>query len=177
MQAVWVIFDVKPLAYSKAIVYNGYIKGGGNFTMIFEFRKYKIDVDVDRTRGFYKTHDFASGACTCGGCRNYEKAADYFSEEVRTFFKNLGVDMKKFCEVYTLCTNYDGTVFYGGWYHICGEMISGDAEREYFNITDDFQVSFHKDLCLLEKDFPLPAIQLEISANIPWVLNEINDGP
>jgi len=143
--------------------------------MIFEFPKYKIDVDADRTRRFYETHDFASGACTCSGCRNYEKAADHFPEEVTAFFKNLGVDVKKFREVYTLCTNYDDTVFYGGWYHICGEMISGDNVREFFKVTDDFHVSFNKVICMLEKDFPLPAIQLEISADIPWVLEEIND--
>jgi len=140
--------------------------------MIFEFYDYKIDIDADRTRGFYETHDFANGACTCGGCRNYEKAADCFPEEVIAFFKNLGVDdMKKFCEVYTL-TDYDDTVLYGGWYHICGEIISGDTANKYFNITNGFQASFHNDLRLLEEDFPLPAVQLEITAKVPWVLEE-----
>lgn len=37
-----------------------------------------------------------------------------------------------------------------------------------------FLVSFNNDISLLEKFFPTPVIQMDIEANIPWVLKEKN---
>ena len=43
-----------------------------------------------------------------------------------------------------------------------------------FPVSSDFFISFQKDIALLEKGFPLPVIQLEFSARIPWVLEKRN---
>ena len=139
--------------------------------MIFNFVKTSIDVDVGRTKRYYDSANSISDNCSCTGCRNYEKAMESISLRVLQFFSQLGVDIKKAREVYAICTNTDHSVSYGGFYHICGKVIDG---VEAFIITDDFEVYFGEKCDLLDEYFPLPAIQIYISANIPWVLNEPN---
>lgn len=155
--------------------------------MVCEFGQYKIDVDVNRTKQFYETTPLVSEGCSCSGCRNYEKAVRDLPAPVIDFFAGLGVDMRRVCEVYVNCVNSDGTLFYGGFYHLCGTVLSGESawvsnsptsshweEERAFLISDGFRVSFQQECDLLEKDFPAPALQLEISASIPWVLPEEN---
>lgn len=76
--------------------------------------------------------------------------------------------------------------FYGGLYHLCGRIIQGDdcwkevdargfkalKENAFVKLADEYQAAFTQDIVLLEKDFPAPVIQMEILANIPWVLQE-----
>ena len=98
--------------------------------------------------------------------------------------------MKKSPDVYVNCANADETLFYGGWYHVCATMIHGENPFVYINqnqvyfdetktfpITDDFKVYFRKECDLLDSKFPLPAVQLEIIADIPWVLAEKHTYP
>lgn len=42
------------------------------------------------------------------------------------------------------------------------------------SVSPNFRVSFQEDISLLETGFPLPVIQLEFSASIPWVLEKKN---
>lgn len=155
--------------------------------MIFECGSYKIDVDVDRTKQFYETASRVSEGCSCSGCRNYEKAVQKFPTVITDFFAGLGIDMRCVCEVYVNYANPDGSLFYGGFYHLCGTLLSGKSawvptsstssywkDDRTFPVTDNFHISFQQECDLLEKDFPLPALQLELSANIPWVLPEEN---
>ena len=78
-------------------------------------------------------------------------------------------------------TNEDGTLLYGGFYHVCGTLPNKEGKKresicqeEYFNVSPDFGICFTDSVCLLEENFPAPVIQLEISANLPWVLQEEN---
>jgi hypothetical protein len=148
--------------------------------MLFDFGKFKIDVDTERTRAFYAQEDVISARCSCDGCQNYEKAIDVLPHEVIHFFDELGVDIKKIRETYVLKNNPSGTLLYGGFLHLCGVLIGGNSSASHFEddkpfyITGSFSVSFHDKCALLEKDFPLPALQLEILADIPWVLEKEN---
>jgi len=158
--------------------------------MIFKFSQWVVDIDVNKTREFYNNASLVSEGCSCVGCRNYEKAIGFISQNVLSFFSQFGIDMKKICEVYVNYTRDDDLIFYGGFYHICGKIISGenawistsqntkhlDEDRGY-SVTKDFTVLFQNECDLLEDNFPAPAIQLEILANIPWVLEEKNDYP
>ena len=155
--------------------------------MIFEFGSYKIEVDVDRTKQFYETAPRVSESCACNGCRNYEQAVQRLPATITDFFASLGIDMRCVCEVYVNYANPDSSLLYGGFYHLCGTLLSGESawiptsstssyweENRAFPVTDGFRISFQQKCDLLEKDFPLPALQLELSANIPWVLSEEN---
>lgn len=55
----------------------------------------KIDVDVVRTRDFYRDARRIDQLCHCDSCRNYVQAVDCFPEAVSTLFSVLGIDPKK----------------------------------------------------------------------------------
>ena len=61
--------------------------------MIFEFGHQKVDIDVEKTRQFY--HDAYEIDCTCDGCVNFVKAVDTLPTSVKSFFADLGIDLKK----------------------------------------------------------------------------------
>lgn len=152
--------------------------------MIFEFGQYKIDVDVEKTRRFYEKASAVTQNCGCNNCCNYAKAVDFLPETIGSFFTGLGIDKRKACEVYANCTNPDRTVLYSGFYHLCGKMLSGksawvkdDNKDAHWNnklayeVAKNFYVSFTEECALIENDFLHPVLQMEIYANIPWVLD------
>jgi hypothetical protein len=158
--------------------------------MLFTFPKFTLDVDIEKTKKYYETAGLGSENCNCGGCRNYEKAIALLPEDVLSFFSQLGIDMKKIREVCVYCANADDTLFYGGFYHACGKLVKGESawvsdnpnlkhweEDKAYSITKDFRVSCQNNCDLLDDNFPLPAVQLDISADIPWVLAEQHDYP
>ena len=149
--------------------------------MLMEIGKYKLDIDIEKTRHFYEKAAAVSETCSCDGCQNFGKAVDTLPDMVREFFSNLGIDLRKMCECYVLGVNENGTLLYGGFSHICGKLLKGECSRQQadndgpvFYITPDFSVSFREETDLLEPDFPAPVIQLEFSADIPWVLDKDN---
>lgn len=163
------------------------IKQSGGASMVLKFGEYEIDVDIQKTRSFYENAKFISEECSCDGCQNFEKAVDVLPQSVKVFFSDLGINMKKICECYVNVVNEDESLLYGGFCHICGTLLSGngawvkiDKNTAYwkkdstFSVSQNFHISFQDNISLLEKDFPLPVIQLEISANIPWVLEKEN---
>ena len=153
--------------------------------MIFEAGVYKLDIDLDRTRQFYKNKDWEF--CTCAGCRNFVKAYPLITEVVQQFFEQFGIDIGKPAEITAYNSNDGNMTFYDGFYHICGTVLAGknpfrqiDArayqldEQYALKLTDDFSVFFTERCALVDKDFPRPVIQMEIQCNIPWVLDEPN---
>lgn len=151
--------------------------------MKMNFGEYEVEIDIERTSAFYQTAAIVTEGCKCQGCRNYEAAAKQLDGTIREFFQKMGVDIRKPAEIYVNCRNEDGTLFYGGFYHVCGTILQGgsawkqpgESEKEptpCYQVTEDFQVSFENRIHLLEKGFPEPVIQLEIYGNVPWVLDE-----
>ncbi len=144
--------------------------------MIFEFGKYIIDVDIEKTREFYRSYTYG---CTCGGCKNFKEFAEICSDELKNWFNMLGLEVGKPSEVFVNNEEDDNKLFYGGWWHLCGKVIKTDRHTEAlengynaivsegYAVTEDFEVSFHDECHCVPKDFPLPRIQMEISAKIP----------
>ena len=157
--------------------------------MIFSFPKFTLDADVEKTKEYYKMAKPINENC-CNDCRNYLNAIAFLPQEVTSLFARLGIDMSKATEVYACCENVDGTISYNGWHHACGRIMHGESaivqvnqshgyfdETKVFPITDDFKIFFHEDCQLLDSNFPLPAIQLEILADMPWVISEKHNHP
>ena len=155
--------------------------------MLFEFNQFCIDIDVASTKDFYEKAKFITDSCSCDGCMNFAHAVENLPEIIKEFFSKIGIDMKKICECYVNCTNTDGTLLYGGFYHVCGTMQRGQSawvkcsettaywnEKFTYLLSPNFQISFQNEIHLLEDNFPLPVLQLEILANIPWVLQKSN---
>lgn len=97
--------------------------------MLFEFGPYKANINISKTKLFYETHGLAAGGCDCDGCRNFAKAVDALPLPVRSFFTQLGIDIQKPCECYVHYTNEDGTLLYGGFYHVCGTLLNKEGKK------------------------------------------------
>ena len=117
--------DAKTVESFKDLQYNGAKKGGGQ--MIFPFGNYTVEIDVEKTRRTYQRLPLITQRCSCDGCRNFEKAVDGLPEAVRTFFDDLGIDLKRIVECYVNCKNDDGTLLYGGFCHVCGKLLEGKS--------------------------------------------------
>ena len=91
--------------------------------MIFRFANFVLDVDVERTREFYGRE--GRFVCTCQNCRNYDKAILAAPATVLGFLERMGVDPRKPAEVYSVKGELeeDGTLWYMGWYHVCGVLV------------------------------------------------------
>ena len=153
--------------------------------MIYEHSPYRIDVDVEKTRAFYEN---ATGiTCNCPGCRNFPRATEQLPQEVQAFFESFGIDIRKPAEYYVFDAVEPGSVFGGGFWHICGTILEGKdlwiqespksrrMDTSYaFDLADDFTVYFTEEIALLEEGFPGPVIQLEFIGYIPWALEEEN---
>lgn len=159
--------------------------------MKIQFGPYTLDIDIEKTRSFYQKANNVSVRCSCPGCRNFEKAVEILPDEIKCFFDALGIDGKKPAEVYANMVNNDGLVLYGGFYHLCGRLFSGESawvtvksntkaktsfwdSSKTYSVSKDFLVSFQEDCSLVEDGFPEPVLQMEIEASIPWVLEESN---
>lgn len=159
---------------------------------------YTIDVDVEKTREYYSSKECVND-CDCTGCQNYRRYTEVCDDKIRTWFQQLGIDdLKYITEIMPYNTENDGRVFYGGFYHVCGEILK-DSHGEENTLEEEkleksngiqkhsswlpgiilaedyFEVFFSESCLLLSPDFPRPAIQIEISARIPWLIEAVND--
>ena len=63
--------------------------------MIFQFGKYKVDIDAEETRRLYETADTVTEGCDCQNCRNFYHAVDVLPQPVKVFFEKLGIDLRR----------------------------------------------------------------------------------
>ena len=149
--------------------------------MIFEFGHQKVDIDVERTRQFYAS---AGGMdCNCVNCTNFAKAVDILPESFKSVFSQLGIDMKKTPECYLNTMNQDGTLCYGGLYHVCGSIIEGVVSAEeinhngfpYYSVLPDLKICYINEIALLAETLSLticnvlPA-RFSCGQSISWLL-------
>jgi len=166
-------------------VYSGVVPAAreGEKKVIFEVGPYRIDIDVEKTRAFYERAAKITENCRCSGCRNYEAWAEKLSEEPKGVMEKMGVCSEKPAEIFVNDLNDDGSAFYGGFYHLCGRILAGrrsswNASKQCWDISDlsfgelgkGYRAAFTEDIDLLEDGFPEPVIQMEILADIPWLL-------
>ena len=149
--------------------------------MIFDFSKFIVEVDLDKTKKFYDESNVSPYDCSCRKCRNYMLAIDDFPKEVFDFFEKLCVDIRKSPEVYGIGDMGDGKFQYGGFYHLCGKIMSCPDSwinheipvmpMDFYSIADNYDIKFSNDVELLEDKFPLPAIQMDVFFTVPWKLD------
>ena len=141
----------------------------------FELGPYAIEADVERTRAYYRDAPPMDGGCGCQGCRNYDLwSRTAVPGAVRDWFDALGVELNKPARTHVYYPKADGTLFYGGFYHVCGAMLN-ELERRggpFIHIDADYDVSLTSECDLLEDDFPRPCFQVEIEFTLPWLLDE-----
>ena len=150
--------------------------------MIFKYANFTIDVDVERTRAFYQRADVPTmgGQCGCIPCQNFEKAILKAPDTVLDALRVLGIDPQKPAETFSVTGDMeeDGTIWYNGWYHLCGTIVEGteaweEAWEDAYSPDPGFRFKMFpvRKMDLLHKAFPSPVIQLEIDVRLPYVLD------
>jgi hypothetical protein len=136
------------------------------------YRDWMFDCDVGATRKAYETIS-AGGVetCECSGCKNFLAQRDSaFPAEIMKLFDEMGVNYKRDAEIYHITRLQPRLHQYGGWFHFVGNILKqpvGPAN------LDHFTVDFVSDNALAAKAFEnQPLVQIEITAEIPWVLTE-----
>lgn len=145
----------------------------------FAFGLYRLSVDVEGNRAYYRDHPLPWVVCDCAGCRNFVLAVKTLPPVVTGFFAALGLEPEKPGET----MYYIGTADHvsgGGWYHLRGELLSGGPWKEglpeeaWVEVAPHFSVAFKRECDLLPDDFPRPCFQMEVDYCLPWLLEEEN---
>ena len=136
----------------------------------FIFGKDRIQVDVERTRGWYSAHGELEQRCSCAYCRNFHTALPLLPEKVRQFLEPLGLTLERPAEIMEWCKEADGRHWYTALYHLAGELLEEGAEP--IGVAPEASVSFLTDKGPFLEDFPEPFFQLFLDVRLPWMLEE-----
>ena len=144
---------------------------------------WEIEHDKIATQNAYALLPTIVQNCNCISCRNYYNACMQFPNEVLDFFSSLGTDPAKAAEIYDCGVFENGKLQYGGFYHIMGNVLSGEdvwqpvgtnhnVQAEMLRLADDYEIGFSYATDLVDENFPRPVCQIEIAFRVPWVIAE-----
>lgn len=154
--------------------------------MIFEQGVYRLDVDVERTRAYYRAEGGIT--CDCAGCRNFAALEERMPQHIDGFLRQFGIDPAKPVEVSAVHAPAPDEIIYSGSYYICGVMLEGTdpwvpagpkrwALREgyeiRFGIGED-SVNFFDDTIWTVEEQHKPIFRVNVCFEAPWVLDEEN---
>jgi hypothetical protein len=138
-----------------------------------DYREWIFDCDVEATQQAYESI-LVGGleGCSCSGCRNFlEQRKSVFPQEVVNLFGELGINYERDAEIYHTARMESGLHLYGGWFHFIGSISQqpdGPAK-----VGEHFTIDFLVDRALAAKSFEnQPLVQVEITAEVPWVLKD-----
>lgn len=149
--------------------------------------RWLVRPDVPRTREAHsKLARSGAAECSCAGCRNFEAVRPRLLEgPLGRILDQLGISPPWEVEVCEGGRSPSGLHHYGGWFHFVGAVESGgDAWRpvgrgplvlnvaDFEPLSETLSVGFHTDVALVRESFKgLPLVQLEIAAELPWVIS------
>jgi len=111
--------------------------------MRIEIENCIIDIDENATREYYAKGDKIND-CECADCENFRAFAPNFPDEVKEFFRSLGIDDMRVVRELSPYTLHEGKLSTGGFYHIVGSMEGGYKPRP----APDFRDTLRKMLGL-----------------------------
>ena len=122
--------------------------------------------------------------CGCDPCLNFIAARQQiYNPDVLELFKQLGISHNREVEIYHMARVGPGRHLYGGWFHFVGSIASGaDAAMQVAENTwqpalekasESFSLGFSSRIGLVRESFKnLPLVQLEFTAEVPWILDK-----
>jgi hypothetical protein len=140
-----------------------------------------IEVDpVETNRAQAARSTGSPESCGCLPCRNFVAARPtVYSAEFADLLARLGVPLDRESEIWHGCEVAAGRHSYGGWFHFVGQISDGpdclreDGSIELAELPDGISIGFTRRLGQVPETFPVTNIvQLEFSAEVPWVLKE-----
>ena len=155
-------------------------------TNVLQIGRWSLRPDVERTREAHSQLTKSGAAeCGCSGCANFEAVrSQILAGPLGTILSQLGIDPPWEVEIYEMGRAPSGLHIYGGWFHIVGVLESGpDAWRpieghesaataDFDPLSPTLSIGFHSNVALVRPSFQgMPLVQLEISAELPWVID------
>ena len=146
---------------------------------LFEIGEWVIEVDTEATSLKYLDIE----DCKCVYCRNARAAHKYLPKELTDLLFDLGLNPKKPLYTIEYYKNSDGMFVYSLFFDVVGRLVSGiDLRAEKLNNVSnpherrlfpevDVAVAIWKEP-YVPGHFTQPAIELEFSACLPWVLED-----
>ena len=146
-----------------------------------------LEIDPEATRLAYASAEDITPAdgCGCLYCRNYTAALGrILTPAVRRFFETLGVDCRKAAQVSHITKLDSGLHLYSAYYPVIGQIESGETVIDdvvccdAIPLDDHVQYAFVSNV-LVNWDASFegyPLFQLDMSFELPWVLDEPYDG-
>ncbi len=148
--------------------------------MIFEFKRYTLDIDIEKTKAFYDSNlsVTTSEACSCTRCQCFPSAIMSSSNEVLNFLYSLGIDPRKPGEVFGFSDMGEYDNHYSGWYHIVGVILKGKVTGKIYDDSNAFMPDEHSDYRVwfeddptkmgwIETGFPHPIVEMSFAAELP----------
>jgi hypothetical protein len=155
-------------------------------TKLIHVLKWQVEVDLPATKAAQQSRQ-AGGpeSCGCLACRNFIAARNVvYPAAFVQLLEILGIPENRESEIYHCGEVQPGLHFYGGWFHLIGRNASGPDVRtggplggslDLETVSPDFSIGFTEKIALLPPTFPKTGIvQLDFSARVPWVLDELH---
>ena len=140
--------------------------------MRFESHGWVAEVDVDATRRAYAAGGpGASVECGCTECGNFIEARDagyVYPAEVADLLLDMGVDPNRESEIYAAGPVDHGSIRYGGWFNIAGQLV--EDRRESTDIEPGFALYPMPEGALVDPAFgQAPVFRIEFEVIVPWM--------
>ena len=148
-----------------------------------EYRRWAIGSNGDATRTAHAELIVGSPEqCGCKRCLNFAAQRDkIYSTATLALFESLGIQSNREAEIYHMARLESGKPLYGGWFHLVGSIFFGaDAAKQVSENTcrpdlegesENFSLGFTSRAHLVRESFKgLQLVQLEFTAQIPWIL-------
>jgi len=150
---------------------------------VIEYKDWIFEINKQSTEEAYKKIGLSgTESCNCNYCKNFITARDLiYPEEVRELFNKLGIDIGKEADASEFYKLENGLHYYSGLFHFKGRILkgkdsavslpSGGFTVELTEITPNFSIGFTNDnsLSLFEEKENL--VQIDFSANLPWLVD------
>jgi hypothetical protein len=149
------------------------------------FGRWELMCDPELTRKSYASVTVGGPEeCGCDPCLNFIAARQHtYQSVVLELFDKLGIFCEREVEIYHMARLKPGRHLYGGWFHFVGSIVAGaDAAKQISeNIwqpalektSESFSLGFSSRIALAREPFKnLPLVQLEFTAEVPWILDK-----
>ena len=140
-----------------------------------------VEVDpIETSRAHAARPKGSPESCDCLHCRNFVAARPtVYPVEFTELLDVLGVPADRESEIWHGGEVAPGRHFYGGWFHFVGTVIEGqdclldNGSIELTKLSSSFSVGVTRRPGLVPETFSTSkVVQLEFSAEVPWVLDE-----
>jgi len=138
--------------------------------MRFKFHGWIAEVDVEATKRAYASGGpGASAECGCSECANFAAAREagyIYPAKVARLLEDMGVDLTRESEVFVESPAHRGSLVYGGWFNIAGELLEGPDEA--VEIEQGFELLACPEGAVVDDAFgEVPVFRIEFLALAP----------